>query len=273
MNSRKYVFISYSRHDAPFVDRLSSDLQTAGIQVWRDVMEIQAGTNWQKAIENGLERAKSLIYVSSKHSAESPWMTFELLAYWRKSGTVIPVIIDDDGEKRLPNSLRLIQWVDFRQNYNFALQVLKVALSDMVVLGPEPKAKSKKTKGYVFLSYAEEDSGFIAKLRQFLAKHSYAYWDYEDSDRDYHSQMFLELEGVIREATATLSILSPAWKKSQWAVKEYLFSEEINTPIFLLKVKEIGPALVIAGVPYIDFLRNENRGFNKLARELQRKGL
>ena len=130
-----------------------------------------------------------------------------------------------------------------------------------------------KTKGYLFLSYAEEDGDFLEELRNFLKKHKYAYWDYEESDRDYNAQLFLEIEGVIRDAAATLSILSPAWKKSQWTVKEYLFSEEVDTPVFLLKTKELGPTLVIAGMPYISFLKDRKCGFTKLAKELHRKGL
>jgi hypothetical protein len=52
-----------------------------------------------------------------------------------------------------------------------------------------------------------------------------------------------------------------------------LFSEEINTPVFLLKARELGHTLVIAGMPYIDFVKDKKHGFVKLAKELQRKGL
>lgn len=78
---------------------------------------------------------------------------------------------------------------------------------------------------------------------------------------------------MIQEAAATLSILSPSWKRSEWAVKEYMFSSEVGTPVFLLRAKKIGPTLVIAGVPYIDFVQDRVSGFKKLDRELNRKGL
>lgn len=85
--------------------------------------------------------------------------------------------------------------------------------------------------------------------------------------------MFLELESIIREASATLSILSPDWKRSKWTPKEYMFSEEVGTPVFLLMARQMGPTLVTAGIPYIDFTKDEQRGFDKLDRELRRKGL
>jgi hypothetical protein len=48
-----------------------------------------------------------------------------------------------------------------------------------------------------------------------------------------HSQLFLELESVIREASATLCVLSETWKRSQWTVKEFFFSTDVSAPIEL----------------------------------------
>jgi hypothetical protein len=274
-NSNKYVFISYSQQDRFFTDKLVNDLRHAGINTWHDVARIAPGDNWQKAIEGGMDRASVLLYISSKHSSNSNWMAYELGRFLGKGGNVIPIIIDDEGKNNILDNkvLSTIQWIDFRGDYVTAIEPLKRGLMMMVGSGPPLSTETYKTKGYVFLSYAEEDLTFLGDLRNFLRGHGYAYWDYEESDRDYNAQLFLELEGVIREAAATLSILSPAWKKSRWTVKEYLFSEEVNTPVFLLKARELGPTLVIAGMPYIDFVKDNKRGFTKLAKELQRKGL
>ncbi len=275
MNNRKYAFISYSQKDKSFVEKLVHDLRSAGVETWHDVAQISAGENWQKAIERGMEQASVLLYIASMHSIKSSWVAYELGAYHSRGGIVIPVIIDDEGEITIRNSTILLgmQWVDFRRDYDTALELLKRSLIEILGSGSPLSSEKHKTKGYAFLSYAEEDSVFLGELRKFLGTHGYAYWDYAESDRDYHAQLFLELEGVIRDATATLSILSPSWKQSQWTIKEYLFSEEVNTPVFLLKTKELGPTLVIAGMPYIDFIKSRNIGFDKLAKELQRKGL
>ncbi len=107
----------------------------------------------------------------------------------------------------------------------------------------------------------------------FLERRGYGFWDYAKSDRDYHTQLFLELEMAIKEASAVLSILSPHWKRSKWTIREYLYAEEIGSPIFLLKAKEMEPTLVIAGIPYIDFVGNTESGLLKLDKELNRKGL
>jgi len=269
-----YVFVSYSRHDGPFVDRLLADLQRAGIQVWRDIEQISAGDRWAQSITEGLGKASAMLFVSSKHSANSKWMQHELLYFAEKSKKqIIPIIVGDDGVDNLPLLLRQYQWVDFRGDYDVAIGTLISALTGVVSRGAPVEPKPKKSKGYAFISYAEDDRDFVEELRLFLRERGYAYWDYDESDRDYHQQFFRELESVIADAAATLSVLSESWKASQWTIREYFFSQEVGIPVFLLRAKEIGPTLPIAGVPYIDFVVDRKRGYDKLDRELKRKNL
>ena len=162
--------------------------------------------------------------------------------------TVIPAVIDDAGVDTLPIPLRAFQWVDFRTSYDEALDRLVRTVPDLLKHDTAVAPTSERTKGYVFVSYAEEDALFAHELRQFLGDQGYAYWDYSESDRNYHTELANELEQVILEASATLSVLSPEWKQSKWAMREYLFSEEAHVPVFLLRVKEVPPTLAIAGL-------------------------
>lgn len=273
MEISPYVFISYSRHDQVFVERLVDDLRQAGIEVWRDIEQISAGTNWQREIKQALLGASALLYVASRHSLESEYMKHELLYSNDVNRPIIPILVDDDASNNMPLALQVFQWVDFRLDYDVALRSIISALSNHISTKGPIEPKMEQSKGYVFLSYAEEDRDFVVTLKGFLRENGYAYWDYDESERDYHNQLFLELEGIIKEAAATLSVLSEAWKRSQWTVKEYFFSEEAGTPVFLLKAKLIGPTLAVAGIPYIDLVSDRDRGFEKLERELERKGL
>lgn len=270
--SRQRVFISYARANRSFVDRLSKDLRAGGIDVWLDTSEIAAGDNWQVAIENGLRDSAALLYVATERSAESHWMTREVQLMLERRTPIIPLVLDDAGAATLPDFLTNIQWVDFRGDYEGGLRLLLASLSPQRAPTAIP-APSRKSKGYVFLSYAEDDALFVDDIKSLLASRGYAFWDYRESDRDYHNDLFLELEGVISESVATLSFVSPAWKLSRTAVKEYHFSTDLGKPVFLLKVKDPGPTLVIAGIPYIDFTRDPGSGFARLEKELTRKGL
>lgn len=268
-----YVFIRYSKHDREFVTQLSDDLESAGIDVWRGVEEIAPGQNWGEAIQQAIVNADAVLYISSKSTMNSKLLVNDLELAVENEVPILPIVLDFMGFKHMPKLLYGITWLDFRKGYEQTLQDLiqRIPESAHTDIPIEPKAA--QSKGYVFISYAEEDTDFVVYLREFLRENGYGYWDYQDSDRDYHTQLFLELEDVIREASATLSILSPAWKASPWTPKEFLFSQDVETPVFLLRAKEMEPTLLTAGVAYIDFVDNKAHGFDKLELELRRKGL
>ena len=268
-----HVFISYSRRDKEFVERLGSDLRAMGFTPWLDVENITPGSNWQAAIVEAVGSAAAFIYVISREALRSAFMSTELAHFAARGKPVIPVIIEDVDVAELPPALAALQWADFRDAYESGMASLARALSAVPRADNPVPAVRPQSKGYVFLSYAEEDADFAGELKVFLRDHGYAYWDYEESDRDYHCQLFLELEGVILEAAATLSVLSESWKRSEWAVKEFFFSQEAGIPVFLLRAKRMGPTLAVAGLMFVDFTVDRSDGFKKLDRELARKGL
>ena len=270
--SEPYVFISYSRRDSAFVERLADTLRAAGVQTWTDVESIPAGANWQKEIEKGLLNASVLVYVASKNSVSSQWMDAELQAFLRGQKRLIPIVIDDEGASHLPVPLRQFQWADFRGDYNVACNKLLEGIRFLRQAEPI-KHPDIKSKGYVFVSYADEDSEFVEPLKYFLGENGYAYWDFRESERNYDVDYSLGLEGIIKDAAGTLSIISPNWKQSQISMQEFHFSRDVGTPVFLLKVGEPGPTLALSGLTYIDFTREREKGFTKLDKELRRKGL
>ena len=220
-----------------------------------------------------------MILILSPASGSSLNVMSEISFALDKQKTIIPVIYRDS---EVPFRLRRIHMVDFRQDYAPGLKTLLTILGPGQ--GPEqsispmpeglgPAQSTQPAKGYVFLSYAEEDADFLAKLRAFFGERGYAYWAYESSDRDYQKRVDLELEEVISSAVATVSVLSEAWKASTWSLRELFFSQEIGKPVFLLKAKPFPPTLAIAGFPYIDFTKDNQQAFSRLARELTRAGL
>lgn len=270
--AKPYVFISYSRQDRAFVDRLASALNAAGVQTWVDTQDIAAGLNWQEEIEKGLFRADVLLHVASRHSASSKWLEAELTAFLAKKGRVVPLIVDDEGATQLPAFLRTIQWIDFRPDFENALQSLLRGIQSLRGNKPVPQ-RDDVSKGYVFISYATEDREFIKDLKAFLAGRGYTFWDFHTSKRNYQIDYTLELEERIRDAEATLSVISPDWKKSKTALQELHFSNDVETPVFLLRLKDPGPTLALAGRTFIDFTQSQAEGFQKLADEMLDVGL
>ena len=263
------VFISYSKKDRDFVFKLKNDLNKNGVHTWIDVEQINPGTMWQDEIKNGINKTNTFIIVLSENYFTSNWVNIELALAQNKK--IIPIRIDNALYTKIPTAIRDRQWIDFYVNYEVALNLLLQAIPDSNKIKKPIKPSKILSKGYVFISFCDEDSAFVIELRTFLKSQKFAYWDYEEGERNYHIQFFLELESVIDESIAVLSIISPSWKNSKWATREYFYSDEIGKPIFLLRPKESKPNLAIAGQPYIDFVANPRIGFLKLEKELRKR--
>ena len=77
----------------------------------------------------------ALLYVSSKGSRGSGWVSAELSAVASKGKLIVPLVIDDAGEVDLPPMLRNYQWVDFRASYEEGLAQLLAAFPESVKSG------------------------------------------------------------------------------------------------------------------------------------------
>jgi hypothetical protein len=74
-----HVFISYSRKDSAFVNKLEAELNARGIQTWRDQHNIPGGMAWYQSIVTGLDNAYAMICVVSPDADLSRWVLREQL--------------------------------------------------------------------------------------------------------------------------------------------------------------------------------------------------
>jgi len=272
----KYAFASYSHQDADSVMPVVESLLARGFQIWIDRIELAAGEEWGKSISDALRDANVLLWFAGRHTGTSSWMQEELRSTMRhgEKVAVIPVLVDGADPEELPAFLKNRQWVDARDGHDAAIRRLSEALEGYLGTAAKPIEKATaQNEGYVFISYSVEDRAFLKDLKAFLKEKGYGYWDFHESKRDYQTQFHLELEGIIRDSRAVLCIVTPAWKVSRWAPREYLFTEDIRKPIFLLRAEVLEPTLLIAGSSYIDFIDNREHAFQELDRELAAAGL
>lgn len=120
------VFISHSSADKSFVRSLAVDLAAMGHQPWLDEWEILAGESIVERVGAGVESADLMVVVLSRNAVASKWVENEWQAkYWievtERRVAVIPVLIDDC---EVPTLLRAKKYVDFRNDYTFALELL-----------------------------------------------------------------------------------------------------------------------------------------------------
>src|SRR5579863_5810609 len=65
------VFISYSREDSAFVDRLEADLRARGFLTWVDRRRLEGGQDWQAEIDRAIDRHTVMVLVLSPNSINS----------------------------------------------------------------------------------------------------------------------------------------------------------------------------------------------------------
>ncbi len=103
----KRAFISYSRKDQKFVDKLYKHLQQAGSIVWLDKHELLAGP-LQKQVARAIAKQDVVILVLSQSSIQSDWVENELeMAYSIESAqsrpVLCPIAIDDAWKDKTSN--------------------------------------------------------------------------------------------------------------------------------------------------------------------------
>ena len=70
------IFISYSRTDKPWVEKLAAALEAAGYAVWWDV-DLLPGQSFEDAIKEHLDNARCVVTVWSEASINSLWVREE----------------------------------------------------------------------------------------------------------------------------------------------------------------------------------------------------
>jgi TIR domain-containing protein len=131
--AERALFLSYSRRDREFAERLAGDLQERGIAVWWDWWEMEVGDTLPRKIEEAISGSAWLAVVLSPDSVASPWVQTELdLARTLEIEgrlLILPVLYRSCG---IPLSLRSRVWADFTSSYEAGLE----SLLDRLALPP-----------------------------------------------------------------------------------------------------------------------------------------
>ncbi|HEY9647032.1 MAG TPA: TIR domain-containing protein [Chroococcidiopsis sp.] len=87
------VFISYGRADSKtFATKLHDHLRATGLEVWFDQEDIPLGVDYQKQIDEGIEKAHNFVYIIAPHSVNSPYCLKEIELAIRHNKRIIPLL-------------------------------------------------------------------------------------------------------------------------------------------------------------------------------------
>ena len=115
------LFISYSRAQTPFVDRLADQLEDHGYPLWLDYQNLVPAKPWFQQIASWIDAADIVLLIVSKESVASKNVEPEWKRAVERDKRMILLIFE---AVLLPSELQGCEWVDFRTNYQSAVQQL-----------------------------------------------------------------------------------------------------------------------------------------------------
>ena len=88
------IFISYSTRDKERVLKTVRELKNKGYRIWMDEEGISSGEQFKRAIVDGLQNSKMMLFFSSMHSNQSVWTEKEIGYADRHKKRIIPIKLD-----------------------------------------------------------------------------------------------------------------------------------------------------------------------------------
>ncbi|MGX9890901.1 toll/interleukin-1 receptor domain-containing protein [Streptomyces sp. NPDC002276] len=123
------LFISYSRRNATFVNRLAADLEDHGLDVWLDTIEITVGDSVHKTVEQGIRDSRFFCFALSPAALDSFYVrevefeqAFSRMVAGRREGYILPVVVQSlVGD--VPDRIAHLHRLDFTKRKLYAQNV------------------------------------------------------------------------------------------------------------------------------------------------------
>jgi len=132
-----HVFLSYSRTDRSYVDRLAGYLTGAGIPVWYDY-EISAGDTFGPRIQQAIDGCAAFVAVLTPAAVASKWVTREIGYADALNKPVLPLLLEDCVK---PIEIHLVQHEDVRgptmPSARFLDRLRALGAGDPATAGPD----------------------------------------------------------------------------------------------------------------------------------------
>jgi hypothetical protein len=122
---KSITFISYSRKQLYFAEALALHLQNKDINIWFDLQQLQAGTEWSEGLKDGVRGAKQMVLVVSQAALDSPYTQDEWKGFVEKGNPLVLAIVE---AVELPKELKGLPTYDFRGEFKKKLDELAAFL-------------------------------------------------------------------------------------------------------------------------------------------------
>jgi hypothetical protein len=121
------IFISYSRKDMAFADRLETALKARGFEPLIDRTEIYAFEDWWKRIEALIARADTVVFVLSPDAVASEVAQKEVAHAASLSKRFAPIVCRRADDSAIPEPLRRLNFIFFDDAAQFEASADRLA--------------------------------------------------------------------------------------------------------------------------------------------------
>ena len=105
------VFISYSRADAEYVQRLQAELQSRGKDVWVDVEGIRDAELFPSALRRAIEGSDAFVFVITPESVHSAFCEQEVAHASGLNKRIVPLALRQVPDDEIPDEIRFRNWI------------------------------------------------------------------------------------------------------------------------------------------------------------------
>jgi formylglycine-generating enzyme required for sulfatase activity len=124
---RAKIFISYSRKDMVFVDRLEPALKARGFAVLIDRRDLPDLVDWQRELLALIRRADTVVFIVSQHSVTSKVVGWELDQVRTQGKRLAPIVIANVENIPVPDDVARINYLFFTDEALFEERVDQLA--------------------------------------------------------------------------------------------------------------------------------------------------
>ena len=106
-----HIFISYSRSDIDFAQKIVDTLAANKLDTWIDWKSIPKGEDWKEEIYRGIDGADAFLFLLSPDSVVSQMCNNEIahaVAYGKR---ILPIVIRDADERLIPPEISKRNWI------------------------------------------------------------------------------------------------------------------------------------------------------------------
>jgi formylglycine-generating enzyme required for sulfatase activity len=116
---RLKIFISYSRRDMAFADRLADSMGQRGLDVRIDRRDLPKLEDWRRELTDFIRKSDTTVLIVSPNSLASPVVAWEVEQVTLHGKRLAPVVIADISSLAVPPDIARINYADFRDPQRF----------------------------------------------------------------------------------------------------------------------------------------------------------